>query len=163
MLILLSFNASGMVQNVLVLPQLHIHTRILRSFLMKLFRQVIFYGLEIAVGARRILNEEMAFGVQTDVHIYSARLGLTFIWCHKLRRPLGISIGIQCPSCGRLEPFDVSIDPLARHATISCRGCGKSDVHLKPNVRHLDLMVRQTGCGWAVDVLWGLLPDSLRH
>jgi hypothetical protein len=121
---------------------------------MKLFPRILFHSLDVVTTVRSVLDEEMSMGAQTSVHIYSAKLGLAFVWCQKRRHPLGHSVGVQCKSCGCLRPFEVKIDGLGRSAIVSCKGCAQVDTLYNPPGRLADLIVKQTGNGWAVDVFW---------
>jgi hypothetical protein len=150
------------VDHVLAFTPQHHHVGHIDVFLMKLFPTILIYDLDIIRAAHKILDGEMTMGPHADVFLYSADLGLGFIYCNSSIRPLGHPIGGQCRNCGRLRPFDVNTNIHGQHATVRCKGCGEIKVMQTPQRRHIDRTVKQTGSGWVVDIYWGIFPQHLR-
>jgi hypothetical protein len=107
-------------------PQLH--PNLTGLFLQKLVL-AIYVKLRPAL-LEHLLQESVELGIHSNIIVYARQGGIyEYVWAHPVKRPFGVTLPINCSSCGRLDSWLVptlAISALPVTATISCAKCSNT-------------------------------------
>ena len=125
------------------------------GFLQKLACKIFIEHFSVERILPQILSEEEALGAHSTLIHFTPQIATEWAWYHHQSRPQGLSIGVQCPSCGCLRSLVVRYNPnetIVLCTNKSCRSTAKTIPRTEWKYNCEKGM--SIGSGWAYRTLW---------